>query len=179
MKMFLACLFPFAAMAQPTCWPAPVGTGTLPVVVENASGRAIAWGCVDQFTARKFAFGGPLVEWSSDWIARGRALAVATDAERAAAWQSMGTINPQVVPLAQTALSQVQVTAPVWQVAKNATYIDRPAYPLVDGARTKTSNGRAAVAAACDCNARAVEGTSVYCGVNGKADQVALCSRVP
>lgn len=68
---------------------------------------------------------------------------------------------------------------PVWLVATMpAGAATRPAYALVDGQRGAVS-GRAAVGSRCDCAVRVVEGRSVYCGVNGRADQVALCRRQP
>lgn len=73
--------------------------------------------------------------------------------------------------------SMPQEPKPVWKVAINPGATTRPAYPLVDGVRGRTANGRATVGADCDCSARSVEGSSVYCGVNGRTDQVALCRR--
>lgn len=70
-----------------------------------------------------------------------------------------------------------QEPKPVWRVAPNSTYATRPAYPISAGVRGTISNGRATVGAECDCAVRSVEGSSVYCGVNGRADQVALCRR--
>lgn len=67
--------------------------------------------------------------------------------------------------------------APVWIVAPNASYATRPAYPFAEGVRGTTANGRATVGSVCNCSVRSVEGSRVYCAVNGRTDQVSLCRR--
>lgn len=66
--------------------------------------------------------------------------------------------------------------APAFTVARNGTYADRPTYPVVDGLRGRTSNGRATVGAACTCTAgnEFLEGTVRYCLV--RAGSVAICT---
>lgn len=66
---------------------------------------------------------------------------------------------------------------PVWLVASNGTLATRPAYSFVGGVRSTASNGRATVGELCDCRTRSVEGSRVYCSVNQRTDQVALCKR--
>lgn len=50
-----------------------------------------------------------------------------------------------------------------WAVAKNASYKDRPTYPVVNGVRSTKSDGRVDVGTACDCSTPIVEGKTTYC----------------
>jgi hypothetical protein len=55
----------------------------------------------------------------------------------------------------------------------------RPAYSWASGTRSTTSNGRATAGSACNPTVGRVEGAVAYYGVNGRADQVAVCVRAP
>jgi hypothetical protein len=58
------------------------------------------------------------------------------------------------------------LAAPTWAVAKNSTYLDRPAYAYVAGKRSYSSTARAKVGAPCDCAAISlVEATTQFCQV--------------
>ena len=62
--------------------------------------------------------------------------------------------------------------AQVWSVAKNASYKDRPTYPVTNGVRGTKSDGRVNVGTACDCSKPIVEGKTTYCpraAISGKA----------
>lgn len=70
-----------------------------------------------------------------------------------------------------------------WWVQSNGTYPTRPSYPVTDGKRGTTSDGRATVGAACDCAAPIVEGKVTYCRFAAGATappstSVAVCSQV-
>jgi len=75
--------------------------------------------------------------------------------------------------------------APVarWVVAKAALNANppgtRPAFPWAAGVRSTVSNGRATQDTPCDPAVGRLEGATAYFGVNGRADQVAVCTMVP
>lgn len=66
---------------------------------------------------------------------------------------------------------------PAWTVAKYSLQTTRPAYPVVNGVRSSTSTGRAAIGAACDCAAPLREGLTTYCPFTGSAGSVAVCAK--
>jgi len=65
---------------------------------------------------------------------------------------------------------------PVWKVAPNGTYPDRPSYAVTNGVRATTSKTRALVGAACDMSVSFIAGTTVY-GTTSPGF-VAVCSKV-
>jgi hypothetical protein len=189
---FLALLLLAPVSFAASCWPAQIGgTGTPAAVRVNSSAWALAWGCSDQFTQTLYVRGAPWSAALPDWIrrladtvAQGHAAMLAADQAYFPPWpidaEGYRIVPAEVYPLALdawTAATALLPPFPSWVVATNRTYPDRPAYPFVDGVRSSTSNGRAAVGSACNCSARSVESRSVYCGVNARTDQVALCVR--
>jgi len=71
-----------------------------------------------------------------------------------------------------------------WWVQSNGAYPTRPSYPVTDGKRGTTSDGRATVGASCDCTAPIVEGKVTYCrfatgsAISAMSTSVAVCSQV-
>jgi hypothetical protein len=70
-----------------------------------------------------------------------------------------------------------------WVVAPAAANANppgtRPAYPWTGAARGSVSNGRATQGTMCNPRVGRLEGSTAYYGVNGRADQVAVCVRAP
>lgn len=64
--------------------------------------------------------------------------------------------------------------APAWVVAKNGTSVTRPAFPVVNGKRSYSSDGSVPVGSTCDCTTKLVEGSLTFCQV--AAAHVAVCS---
>jgi len=71
-----------------------------------------------------------------------------------------------------------------WWVQSNGSTPTRPSYPVTDGKRGTTSDGRATVGASCDCTAPIVEGKVTYCrfatgsAISAMSTSVAVCSQV-
>lgn len=71
-----------------------------------------------------------------------------------------------------------------WWVQSNGSTPTRPSYPVIDGKRGTTSDGRAPVGAACDCSSAIVEGKTTYCrfaaagATAAPSTSVAVCSQV-
>lgn len=63
---------------------------------------------------------------------------------------------------------------PAWVVAKNGISGGRPAFPVVNGKRSYSSDGTIPVGSACDCTTKLVEGSLTFCQV--AAAHVAVCS---
>ena len=81
--------------------------------------------------------------------------------------------DSSLAALKAAVVADVAANKPQFVVAKNGTYPDRPAYPLVNGVRGTTSTGRATVGAPCDCSVSVMEGTTRYCRASGPL--VAVC----
>lgn len=53
--------------------------------------------------------------------------------------------------------------AEVWLVGATGKSTTRPTYPVANGVRSKTSDGRAPIGTPCDCSKPTVEGKTTYC----------------
>lgn len=134
--------------------------------------------------------------WLEAEIAIGTALDKATATDQAYAKYVTGadcateiatnTANAPICNDLQIALRSAVLAAnplppppPSYTVVPNTRALDlsRPVYPFTNGLRgtTAVSGVRAAAGSACDCAAKSVEGSSLYCGVNQRLDIVALC----
>ena len=180
-----------AASAQvpsgPTCWPKPFGTGSEMVVRTSQYGMAYGWLCDTLTEQRRVIVAGRWqIDYDPTYLSTLPALANQGPEQWAALWTARvkrELTDPALAPVFPL-IEQVRTALPgqafKFVVAPNGAYTTRPAYPFAAGARSATSNGRATVGAACDCAAAsAAEKRSIYCGVNGRADQVALCVRAP
>lgn len=184
------------ASAQPKCWPDLTVPATLQSVQQGRTakpgeivyaassvGLVYGWHCTDAAGVwHRYVVGGPWTAFRPDWLAVADALWRGTEADRAAAWTQYATAPAIDTRLAGDVAALVALMPPppaeVWLVARNSTYTTRPTYPVADGIRSTTSNGRVDVGAACDCAAvKIVSGTTTYCGVLGRADTVAVCTR--
>ena len=202
--ILMVALAPASNAVVPPCWPSQVavadggsalpmpGSGTPLRFAEDAVARAWGYWCPDPYGPAKLVlYSGPLAAWQPDWKQVALDLLSATpDARAAAADRYAPTVYPvvdgklvvpaAVYPVHRAVWDRLQAERPpaaVWQVAANGTYPTRPAYPFAGGVRGNVSTARATVGAACDCRARSIEGRSVYCSVDGRADLVALCAR--
>jgi len=194
--LFLFALLPFAAQAQ--CAPAELaGSGTRAVLEVNATGTAAAWWCPGRFEPA-------LALYAVRWDAMTDPLRADLAALSSARDQTVAGIDRMrathaTAPLASDALrpvweqarERIQVsrpTNPLWLVAKNGTCgpgstlgCSRPTYLVTNGVRgTTATSTRATVGASCGCvRLRVLEGTTVYCGVDGESELVAVCVRQP
>ncbi len=78
------------ANGLPACWPRDVGgTGTPVVVKAGIGGLAYGWFCPESHSIKVIA--GPWSAFAPDFDVQARGLLLATDAERAAAWNKYVT----------------------------------------------------------------------------------------
>ena len=72
-----------------------------------------------------------------------------------------------------------------WWVQSNGSTPTRPSYPVIDGKRGTTSDGRATVGVSCDCATPIIEGKVAYCrfatggATASMSTSVAVCSQMP
>jgi len=187
--LFLLSLLPFAAQAQ--CAPAELaGSGTRAVLEVNAAGTAAAWWCPGRFEP---AFALYAVRWDAmtDPL-RADLAALSSARDQTVAGIDRMRATHATAPLDSDALRPVWAPArerilasrpldPVWLVAKNGTTMTRPTYLVTNGVRgTTAASTRASVGATCGCvRLRVIEGATVYCGVDGTSQLVAVCTRLP
>lgn len=189
----LALAAPFGVAAQPSCVPAPFGTGTGFVVKSDSNARAFGWWCPQQFgAAKRVMYSGPLSAFVPDWesiaysVARGSMSDVAAaHAKYATAVYPKNASGGDVIPFDQwptfkavsDSLAANAPAAPIWKVAGNPGFTTRPAFAYANGVRAATATARATVDAACYCDTRDVHGSTVYCAVNVARTWMSVCTR--
>lgn len=161
-------------------------TATTPLIDVRQEGASISWSCSDGVEWRMRVF------WCT-WAACEGALreqltamqanpgAVTVDQLKAMREQYVKEhVPPWWVPIKRFE-DQVPKTVPVWRVAKNSSYPDRPVRQLINGQLDTKDKGRIAISMPCDCMAATrVVGASRYCSVGNDAagPLVAVCARV-
>lgn len=173
------------AQPVPTCWPSPFGTGTPAAFGSSSDGVWVRWHCPTAYSYTDAFF---VSSWSTYDFGATQAAATqmfaATDPQAAAAslWAQHAKLDPfgeQLGAVTRAAIQDLRANRPadpVYKVAVNGRYPDRPTYPYANGVRVATAAGRAAVGALCACKAAAiVEGAVTYCSV--APDRVAVCKR--
>lgn len=177
----------------PSCWPSQVGgSGTAAAVRTDAAGIAVAWGCTSDFSQSIAQFAGAWSAMLPNWQQIGAETVAGGPTAMSAAWsqyvqpwprddQGRSIVPADLYQIVSAALQATKALLPspvLWRVAPNSTYATRPAYPFDGQVRSSTSNGRAPVGVECNCAARSVEGSSVYCALAGApTNQVALCRK--
>lgn len=172
----------WVSQTKPPCWPKPVGTGTWVKASQNTTGFALYWQCTVNGVAGHHGFMGLWSQLKPDWMAQ---LANAIEqGSLGALWDTnitgpseatqYATVRPLYDAL-KAANPLPVVTPPTYVVKPNAGYATRPAYALVDGARTSVVAGRVNVKDAggvpvpCDCTAyRGGAEPNLYCAVTGQ-----------
>lgn len=92
-------------------------------------------------------------------------------------------LSPEQTAAGLAQLAASRPVSPVWLVAKNSSYPDRPMYAVANGVMGATAikDARAVVGAVCACDLLALEiGTASYCPVAGTPTdltKVALCKQ--
>lgn len=183
MKLFLTILclaLPLVAQAF-DCLPRPAGTGTALHVSQRDGMTALVWWC-DKVT-----------HWAPQTVVgtMGVAQMAETAQQLSSAADPLGLarqlMTQHAVPL-DDALAAFRVEAywdharhkpadPVFAVATNGGRPTRPAYSIVDGARTTQQDGTATVGAPCQCRRLSfVEGRYVYCAFDA-TPRAAICAR--
>lgn len=183
MKRLILALFlvlPLAAQAF-DCWPRPVGTGTAFHVSQRDGMLGAVWWC-DKTThwAPQVLVGAITPAEAYQAAAQ---LSAVLDFDQAARAMLKANQQPLTEALDVFRVSiywdhaQHKPADPVFAVATNAGRPTRPAYAVVDGARTTRQDGTAAVNAPCQCSRLSfIEGRSVYCAVD-TTPRVAICSK--
>lgn len=167
---------------KPPCWPKPFGTGSWVKADQNADGFAVYWQCVVNNVADHYGFIGTWASLEPDWM---KQLSAAFEAgSLSALWDAKitgpssaskyATVRPMWNAL-RAANPLPVITGPTHVVRPNGTTPSRPAYAIVNGARTSRLAGRVNVLAspgvgtACDCTAfSAGSGATLYCSVEGR-----------
>ena len=161
------------------------GSCSLPIIESNATGAAAAYWCATPPPAPPALYL-YAVRWSAvtvPMLADFALLGLPGDnAERIRAMRAKyQTENVwDMCDVWQPMRERINAAMPkpaVWRVAKNSTYLTRPAFPVIAGKRSATATGRATVGAACNCAAPVIEGTSTYCPAD-TAPLVAICAAV-
>lgn len=167
-----------ADLAGPTCYPAPVGSGSKVygksyLDEDNRDAACVLWFCGD--IPRSFCFRWDLADWSLAALAAVKDTAGLDEKWKAAPWHSTSLRERALV----AALFEENRTR--YFAAPNGTYTTRPIYAKnPDGTRgllVKTS--RVAVGAECNCFDRATYGTAKYCSVAGKENALAPPALLP
>jgi hypothetical protein len=183
MKRLILALFlvlPLAAQAF-DCWPRPVGTGTAFHVSQRDGMLGAVWWC-DKTThwAPQVLVGTMTPPQAYQAAAQ---LSAAPDFDQAARAMLKANQRPltDALDVFRVAIywdhAQYKPADPIFAVAANAGRPTRPAYAVVDGARTTRQDGTAAVNAPCQCSRLSfIEGRSVYCAVD-TTPRVAICSK--
>lgn len=194
--------------AKPVCWPKPVGSGTWVKGSQNSDGWALYWQCTN--TAGVASHAGVYGLWNmmdADWVKQ----LTAALAEGIPAFDTLWSTRASS-PMDATSYAAVKplweamrdanplptIPAVIYVVKPNGLFPSRPAYSIVDGARTSTLAGRVAikdaggVAQPCDCAAfSAGTDPNRYCAVTGAPNaatatttdvlpaSTAICSKAP
>lgn len=194
--LIVALLFSFSAQAQfagsrltpPACFLMNGAAGfALKKVPETGHGH-VTWWCPNDWGDWRlyrlvWVAGTPIVHPS----ARGAdAEQVGGDYWRINVKQTCdSTIDVVLIDLCATAMRHAWTTLPLppYVVRSNGSYATRPTYPVVNGVRSKSSNGSVLVKSADDgrptaCNPVQTirEGSSTYMQVKRTVNTVALCS---
>lgn len=170
---------PVVLPPPPPCYAKPKGTGSIPQLAGNLSGFAVRWFCTaadGKVTAHSF-----VGRWSDLWSNWGTELASADTKEKQDDLWRRGIKAPagdpayaDVLPLAQQLAVENPTPTPqvrAFVVAALTGATSRPAYRVVNGARTSTLAGRVGILAPsgvgtpCDCG-KFQSGN--YCSVEGQ-----------
>lgn len=183
MKRLILALFlvlPLAAQAF-DCWPRPVGTGTAFHVSQRDGMLGAVWWCDKTTHWAPQVLVGTMTP--AQVYQAAQQLSAAPDFDQAARAMFNANRRPLSDALAEFMVSTYwdhvahKPADPVFAVATNAGRPTRPAYAVVDGARTTRQDGAAAVNAPCQCSRLSfIEGRSVYCAFDA-SPRVAICSR--
>lgn len=173
-------VFPMAAQAF-DCWPRPVGTGTAFHVSQRDGMLGAVWWCDKTTHWAPQVLVGTMTP--AQVYQAAQQLSAAPDFDQAARAMFNANRRPLSDALAEFMVSTYwdhvahKPADPVFAVATNAGRPTRPAYAVVDGARTTRQDGAAAVNAPCQCSRLSfIEGRSVYCAFDA-SPRVAICSR--
>lgn len=181
LALLLALICGPAAASLPSCWPDTWG-GAGSALRSGAVvgvGRWVAWDCMEGTLKRThiigFRAGAVLKHPDVPGIQLPQVASEYWAANVADGWPE------ELLPLLAAATGSLPPPA-VWNVAPNGAYPDRPAYPVVAGARKTTSTGRVPVLLdgkpnLCDCSAPTVEGSSTYCPTATSGGLVVLCRK--
>jgi hypothetical protein len=167
--------------AKCTPWPIDLSS-TRPFAKKNKDadiGFAVRWYCKGKYGWAVEGFSGRASELVEGWEDF-QVAALFSRAKFNELWTEYLTDASQSDPalrLLARAIDLERMPAdPVYVVAPNSTSPTRPTYPVVDGIRKTTSNGRANVGAKCDCKRLAIDAAKPYCAVDTiPGATVALC----
>lgn len=181
-RLILALFLALPTMAHAfDCWPRPVGTGTSFHVSQRDGMLGLVWWC-DRTThwAPQVLVGTMTPAEAYQAAAQ---LSAAPDFDQAARAMLKANLRPLTEALDVLRVEaywdhvQHKPADPVFAVATNAGRPTRPAYPVVDGARSTRQDGTAAVDAPCQCSRLSfIERRSVYCAFD-TTPRVAICSK--
>jgi hypothetical protein len=141
-----------------------------------------SWWCAGKYAPSGWYYLGSRSDLPANWMSEVQKVPTASlDALIAAQAQYMTKrLSPESKATGVAQLESTRPAYPVWLVAKNSTYPDRPLYRVENGVRGAVVKGtRAAVGAMCACYSLALEeGAATYCPLAGtppELGKVALC----
>jgi hypothetical protein len=144
-----------------------------------------SWWCAGKYRPTGWFYIGNRADLPANWMTELQKVPTASlDALTAAQVQYMTKrMSPESKATGEAQLAATKPALPVWLVAKNSTYPDRPMYRIENGVRTTTAikGVRATVAAVCACDQFVLEeGAATFCPLAGtppELTKVALCKQ--
>lgn len=181
-RIILALFLALPTFAQAfDCWPRPVGTGTSFHVSQRDGMLGAVWWCDKTTHWAPQVLVGTMTP--ADAYQAAAQLSAAPDFDQAARAMLKANQRPltEALDVFRVAIYwdhvQHKPADPVFSVATNAGRPTRPAYAVVDGARTAQQDGTATVGAPCLCRRLSfLEGRYVYCAFDA-SPRVAICTR--
>jgi hypothetical protein len=194
--LFLLCVSAQAYAEGPKC--APFGSGASGFKVTLAptanlsqwstnSGAyyVTSWWCAGKYAPTGWFYIGSRSALPANWMTEVQKVPTASlDQLLAGQAQYMTkSLSPESKATGEAQLAATRPALPVWLVAKNSTYPDRPMYRIENGVRTTTAikGVRAMVGAVCACAQFVLEeGVATFCPLAGtppELTKVALCKQ--
>jgi hypothetical protein len=144
-----------------------------------------SWWCAGKYKPSGWFYIGNRTDLPANWMSELQKVPAASlDALTAAQVQYMTKrLSPESKATGEAQLAATKPALPVWLVAKNGTYPDRPMYRVENGVRATTAlkGVRATVAAVCACDQFVLEeGAATFCPLAGtppELTKVALCKQ--